>query len=67
MKITRRPTDPLTWEFHDLTPEEQDELTRFVEQSGDGRVVNPYSPIAIAFTDPSVVAAFVDRFGQFIE
>jgi len=67
MKITRRPTDPQTWEFHDLTSQEQDEVTRFVDQSGHGTLVNPYSPIAIAFTDRAVIDAFIARFGKYIE
>jgi hypothetical protein len=67
MKITQRPTNSDIWEFHDLTAEEQDEVTRFVEESGHGTLVNPYSPIAIAFTDPKVVDAFRQRFGKYIE
>ena len=67
MKITRRPTDPQVWEFHQLSAEEQDAVTRFVADAGHGTVVNPYSPIAISFTDPAVIDAFTRRFGQFME
>ena len=62
MRIAQRPDDPLTWELHDLAPEDREALARFLATHGDGAVVDPYSPVLVRFGTAASGEAFARAF-----